>query len=90
MTNLTIGLPDELARDLEGIAAAQHKTVQQLAVERLSSLVLGEKEPSPGSPVAVLRAMRETPHLSAADMDELDASVASGRLAIQPGDPFAA
>ena len=90
MTNLTIGLPDELVRDLEGIAAAQHKTVQQLAVERLSLLVLREKEPSRGSPGAVLQAMQEPPHLSAADVDELDASVASGRLAIQPGDPFAA
>jgi hypothetical protein len=39
LANLIIDMPDDLARSLEGIAAAQHISVEQLAVERLRSLV---------------------------------------------------
>jgi hypothetical protein len=39
MANLTIEMPDELVRSLEGIAAAQRESVQQLALEQLNSLV---------------------------------------------------
>jgi predicted transcriptional regulator len=88
MANLTIEVPDELARRLEGIAAAQHKSVQQLAIERLSSLVDGSTRTLAGSPAAVLHAMQEPPHLTAADVDELDAAIASGRLPIQTRDLF--
>jgi hypothetical protein len=34
MANLIIEAPDDLTRNLEGIAAAQHKSIQQLAIER--------------------------------------------------------
>lgn len=88
MANLTIEVPDELARILEGIAAAQHKSVQQLAIERLSSLVEDRDQQCAGSPAAVLRAMREPPYLSAPDVDELDAAIAAGRLAVRTGDLF--
>lgn len=83
MANLIIEVPDDLARSLEGIAAAQHKSVQQLAIERLSSLLEVSPEHSAGSPAAVLRAMREAPHLSVSDVDELDAAIAGGRLPVQ-------
>ena len=72
MTNLTIEMPDELVRGLEGLAANEHKSVQQLAVERLSSLVIPA-----GDAAAILRAMRDAPHVSLADVDELDAAIAS-------------
>lgn len=88
MTNLTIALPDELARSLEGIAAAQQKSVQQLAVDQLSSLVRSGDEPIPGSAAAILRAIQEPPHLTTEDVDELDAAIASGRLEIRNRDPF--
>jgi hypothetical protein len=39
MANLNIEAPDHVVRSLEGIAAAQRKSIQQLALERLSSLV---------------------------------------------------
>ena len=39
MANLNIEMPDDLARSLEGIAAAQRKSIQQLALERFISLV---------------------------------------------------
>src|SRR5881275_526292 len=41
-----------------------------------------------GSPAAVLRAMQAPPHPSAADVDELDAAIASGRLPIGTRDLF--
>ncbi len=53
-TNLTIEMPDDLARSLEGIAAARHKSVQQLALEQLSSLISALHA---GTPEAVLRAI---------------------------------
>ena len=41
-----------------------------------------------GSAATVLRAMREPPHLSAADVDELDAAIAAARLPVQSSDLF--
>jgi len=84
MANLTIELPDELVRSLEGIAAAQQKSVQQLALEKLRSLVEGVT----GSSAALLRAMQEPPHLTAVDVDALDEAIAGGRLPVQARDLF--
>jgi len=83
MARLTIQIPDDLARGLEGIAAAQSKSIEQLAVERLRSFVS-----TAGSPASVLRAMTELPHLSSSIVDELDAAIASGRLAVLDQGPF--
>ena len=88
MANLIVELPDDLALSLEGIAAAQRKSIQQLAVERLSSLVEVSPEPRAGSPAALLRVMQAPPHPSAADVDELDAAIAAGRLPIRTRDLF--
>ena len=48
MANLNLEMPDDLMWTLEGIAAAQHKSVQQLALER-SSLVEDISHPRAGS-----------------------------------------
>ncbi len=88
MANLTIEMPDDLVRSLEGLAAAQQKTVEELAVEGLRSLVAVSPEPWAGSPASVLRAMREPPHPSASDIDELEAAITAGRLPIQTRDLF--
>jgi hypothetical protein len=88
MANLIIEVPDDLARSLEAIAAAQRKSIQQLALERLSSLVEISPDLRPGSPAMVLRAMQEPPHPSVADVDELDAAIAAGRLPIRTHDLF--
>ena len=82
MANLIIEVPDDLVRSLEGIAAAQRKSIQQLALERLTSLVEVSPEPRAGSPAATLRVMQEPPRPSVADVDELDAAIAAGRLPI--------
>jgi len=88
MQNLTIELPDELARSLAGIAAGEHKTLEQLAVERLRSLVEPGPHERPGSADAILRAVKRPPHLSSADLDELDAAIAAGRLPATTGKLF--
>jgi hypothetical protein len=77
MGELIIHIPDDIVRQLEGIAAAQKKSVEQVALERLSGVA--ERAGSPG---AVLRAMKELPHVSPTDVDELDAAIASGRLPV--------
>jgi hypothetical protein len=68
------------------MAAAQRKSVQQWALEQLSSLVEADSGVRAGSPAAVLRVMQESPHLSSADVDELDAVIAAGRLPIRARD----
>ena len=88
MANLIIELPDDLVLRLEGFAAAQRKSIQQLALERLSSLVEISPALTAGSPAAVLRAMQEPPHPNLADVEELDAVIAAGRLPIRTRDLF--
>lgn len=87
--NLTLELPDDLARTLEGIAANQHTSIQQLALDRLRSLVPPQvAELQPGTAAAVLRAMRQPPIPSSGDVDEMDASIAAGRLPVRVVDLF--
>ena len=88
MANLTIEVSDELARGLEGIAAAQRKTLQQLALEQLTALIAIAPEFRAGSPPAILRVMREQPHPTSEDVDALDTAIASGRLPIHSRDLF--
>ena len=75
---MTIQIPDDLAHDLERIAAAQRKSVEQVAEENLRSLVTRT-----GSPEVLLRAFRELKHLSAADVDDIEAAIAAGRLPVR-------
>ena len=75
---MTIQIPDDLARGLEGIAAAQKKSVEQVALESLRALF-----DRASSPVAVLRAVRELPHPSAAAVDDLEAAIVTARLPVR-------
>jgi hypothetical protein len=77
MTKLTIQIPDDLARGLEGIASAQKKSVEEVALERLHSLF-----DRATSPEAVLQAVRELPHPSSSAVDDLDAAIAAARLPV--------
>ncbi len=55
--------------------------------------VLSEKEDNGvtiGSPAAILRALREPPHLSGEDVDELEHAIASGRQAVRAEGAFEA
>jgi predicted transcriptional regulator len=80
---VTIQIPDDLARSLQGIASAQQKSVEQLALESLRSL-----SDKANSPEAVLRANRELPHPNAAAVDELDAAIAAARLPVRERSAF--
>ena len=86
--NLTLEVPDELARSLEGLAATQHMSIQQLALDRLRSLVPANTELQPGSAAALLRVMLEPPIPGSSDVDELDAAIAAGRLPVRAIDLF--
>ncbi len=80
---MTIQIPDDLARGLESIAAAQRKTVEQVALESLFSLF-----DQASSPEAVLRSVRGLPHPSAAAVDYLEAAIAGGRLPVRDEGAF--
>ena len=88
MANLTIEMPDDLVRRLEGIAAVQRKSVQQLALDQLQSLVEAGDKYRRGSPAGVLRAAQAAPHVLPADVDDLEAAILSARLPVLVRDPF--
>ena len=80
---MTIQIPDDLARGLEGIAAAQQKSVQQVAVDSLRSLC-----DRATSPEVVLRAVRKLPHPTSVAVDDLEAAIAAARLPVRDQDAF--
>jgi hypothetical protein len=80
---MTIQIPDDVARRLQGVATAENKSVEQVASERLRALF--ERA---SSPEAVLRRVRELPHPSSAAMDDLDAAIAGGRLPVNQHGAF--
>ncbi len=86
--NLTIELPDELASRLEGISATRGMSIQQLALDRLRGLVNASSGVSAGSAAGLLSVMNDFPLLSSADVDELDAAIARGRLPVKSADLF--
>ncbi len=88
MANLTIEMPDELAHRLAGIAATHQKSLQQFAVDHLTSLAVAAPAAGPGSAAMVLQAMHGQPHLSASLVDELDAAIAAARLPIRESELF--
>ena len=88
MANLIIDMPDHLIRSLEGLAAAQHKTVEQLAIEQLRSLVKVAGEPPAGFAAALLGVMQQPPHPSASDVAELEAAITAGRIPMPKRDVF--
>lgn len=75
---MTIQIPDELARDLESIATAQHKSVEQVAVERIQSTLHREK-----SPQQLLQSLRKMGRPSGEAVDELEAAIAQEKLPVR-------
>lgn len=75
---MTIQIPDDLVRGLEGIAAAQKKSVEQLAVERLRDLLS-----APASPQALLRTIQALPHPSHSAVDDLERVLAESRVPVR-------
>ncbi len=79
MAQLTLQIPEHLAQQLENLAAAQDKSVEQVALEHLRSL-----NATPGSPSAILRVISQPPYPDSSVVDELEAAIRDGRLA--PGE----
>lgn len=75
---MTIKIPDELARNLEPIAGACHKSVQQFAIERLETLVR-----VPKTPADLLCAIRRLEHPSTAAVNDLDAAIRTAESPIR-------
>jgi hypothetical protein len=89
MKALLLEMPDDLARNLAGVAEAQRKTIEQVAIDRLRSLQEASEMAS-GSPSAVLRAMLDAPHPAISDVEALDAAIGAGRSpALAARDVFA-
>ena len=80
---MTIQIPDDLAHSLEEIAAAQHKSAAQVALDSLRAFF-----DKASSPEIVLRAVRALPRPSVEAVDDLDAAIAMGRLPVQDEDAF--
>jgi hypothetical protein len=75
---MTIQIPDDLARALQGFAAAQKKTIEEVAVKNLGLLL----DPA-ASPQALLRSLRALPHPSPAAVDELESAIRAARLPVR-------
>jgi hypothetical protein len=75
---------------LQGIAASQQRSVEQVAVERLRTLVLESAGQRMGSAAALLGAIRELPRLSGSDVEELEAVIRKGRLPVNSSGVFSA
>ena len=80
---MTIQIPDDVARGLEGIAAAQKKSVEQVALDSLRALF-----DRASSPAAVLRAVRELPHPSVEAVDDMEAAIVAARLPVNDQGAF--
>ena len=83
MAQLTIEIPQDLALCLESIALMQKKSMEQVAMERLSSLLQ-----SPGSPSAVLRAMKQNPSIDIDSVDEMETAIRIGSIPVVESDLF--
>lgn len=88
MSQLTIEIPEALAQRLAWLAAEQEKSVEQVALEQLSSLIESPTENLSGSPTAIRQAMREPPHLRCEDVDELEQVIKEGKLPVHQGNAF--
>lgn len=78
VTHLALQIPDDLAHSLQAQAAEQNKSIEQFAVERRQSIV-----DLPGSRDAVLRAVRQPPHVTPDAVDDLEAAILHGRSPVR-------
>ena len=77
MTQITIEVPDDLARRFEALAKAEDKSMAEVVLEYLRPA----GEPA-GSPRAILRAVAQLPEVDPSAIDEMNAAIAAGRLGI--------
>ncbi len=83
METMKIEVPDDLARELEAAAASRHKTVEEIAAERLR-----RNGQDPRSPRVLLEALRSLPQVSTEAADEFESAIAAGRRPVGDGHRF--
>lgn len=80
MTQLTLQLPDRFVQQLALLATEQKKSIEQVAMERLTSAL--QTELVPGSPPAILQVVRSLPPLDPEAVDELERAIEEGHLPV--------
>ncbi len=75
---MTIQIPDELAHNLEDLAASRQMSVEDFTVGQLQSLFQNRLTPS-----ALFRVLQELPHPSPGAVDDMEAAIAAGRLPVR-------
>jgi hypothetical protein len=83
MKEMTIRLPEDVAKRLEQVAMAQQKSMEQVAVERLRSVL-----ENPASPQSLLSTIRALPHPSRVAVEDLEAAIVAGRLPVRQSNAF--
>jgi predicted transcriptional regulator len=83
LTQITIEVPDDLVRRLEALAKAEDKSMSQVVLEHLRPAV----EPV-SSPQAILLAMAQLSDVDPSAVDEMNAAIAAGQLAMSDKNPF--
>jgi hypothetical protein len=78
MTQLTLQISEPLAQHLAWLAAEQKKSIEQVAIEQLTSSI--RVDSVRGSAAAILRAISEGPHLSHEDVAEMEKAIEEGHL----------
>lgn len=83
MMQITLEISTGLAEHLKDLAVEEKKSVEQVAAEKLSLLI-----PAPGSPRALLQALREMPKLEPGDVDALEEEIRKSRLPVREAGIF--
>lgn len=80
---MTIEIPDDLTQDLDAIAGVEKKTVEQVAIERLRTVVRHR-----ATPKAILESIRALKHPSASSVADLENAIAAARLPVDTRGTF--
>ncbi len=75
MAQLTIELPDDLARQIENIAGGQNKSVQDFVLDGLRSRI-----PVKGSPAAILAALQRARGVDLSIVDRMESIIRESRV----------
>jgi hypothetical protein len=82
ISQLTIDLPLKVAQRLADLAAEQKKSVETVAVEKLSASLETAPSFERGSPAGILLAMKSWPRVNAEYVDEMERMIEAGRLPV--------
>jgi hypothetical protein len=76
---LTIEIPDDVYHAIEKAAKPTGQAPHEWLAKKLRSELILRR----GSPTAILQAMREPPHVSTIEVDELEKAIATGKQPVR-------